>query len=311
MFCYYNYGYTINSDIKLPLNTDISYVPEKMIKVREQLIIEKKRNLKSYTVKITQEKNLICFVDEHDDNLTIDFEHYVLFRFVRHENHILFSYYFYDDYPQEWKERLISRFGFSYLLSWLGMTVLHGSAISDGEKTVCMVADSNSGKSSLAGLFVSDGKYLVADELVVLDSVNNKLLVYNSSNYLCLSECSINKLRFKNCSIENINFSFNNNYMNLSENKKRVKLNNNIDTNPRVCDGVICVIRENNLDVWSYTLKKTDAFMLLLRYIYAPIVFPFMRKNLFKIINFLWVQELHFNDCFDQFDLIKSLLEIN
>ena len=311
MFCYYNYGYKIKSDINLPLNIKVSPAHEKIIQVQELININAKSRLVPYTVDITQDKKLQCFVEEYDSSLILDFEHYVLFEFIKYEDRILFSYYFYDEYPTEWKERLICRFGFSYLLSWLGMTVLHGSAVSDGENTICMVADSNSGKSSLAGLFVSDGKYLVADELVVLESRNNNLIVYNSSSYLFLSENSICKLRFENCSIEHVGFSFKNDYMDLSEDKKRVNLSNYIDINPRICNNITCIIRDEGIDPWIETLKITDAFVLLLRYIYAPIVFPFMRKNLLDIVKCISVQKLHYYDCFDQFGLIKSILKFD
>lgn len=310
MFYYYNYGYSISSDIKLPLNSSDCFMSKKKIEIKKLKNTRKRDNLIFYTVNITQTKKLLCSVNENDNNLSIDFEHYVLFEFSKSDDHILFLYYFYDDYPQEWKERLISRFGFSYLLSWLGMTVLHGSAISDREKTVCMVADSNSGKSSLAGLFISEGNYIVGDELVVLSKEQDRFMVYNSSDYLYLSEHSIKKTLLEDCSIENVGFSFKNDYMDLSENKKRVKLNSNVDNFPRVCKKIVCLIRQENTEVWIRTLNKANKFMCLLRYIYAPIVFPFMRKNLFDGIDFLLVQELYYKDCFEQFDLIKTKLEI-
>lgn len=311
MFWYNNYGFTISSDIKLPLCVNNIDVSKKRLEVRKMPNISEKCFSQVYTVKISQKKELVCFVDEHTTSLTIDFEHYVLFKFIKHKDDILFLYHFYDDYPQEWKERLICRFGFAYLLSWLGMTVLHGSAVSDGNKTVCMLADSNNGKSSLAGLFISEGWYLVADELVVMSSNQNRVLVYNSSCYLYLSEHSINNTSLGQFPIEDIEFSFTNTYMDLFEKKKRVELTKMTDYYPRVCDRMICIVREDKDDVWMDTLSKTDTFMRLLKHEYTPIVFPFMRKNLLSIIGNISTQVLHFKDCFDQFKLIKSEIKEN
>lgn len=311
MFWYSSYGFTINSDIELPLCTNNTLVSKKKIEIRKMLNISDKSFTQVYKVNITKTKQLICFADELETSLTIDFEHYVLFKFIKHEDDILFLYYFYDDYPQEWKERLVSRFGFAYLLSWLGMIVLHGSAVSDGNKTVCMVADSNGGKSSLAGLFVSDGQFLVADELVVLSKDRNQVVVYNSSCYLHLSEYSISNMPLGRLSVEDIEFTFTNAYMDLSEKKKRVRLIEKTDQYPRACDRVLSIVRGNNDNVWIETPSKTDAFMLLLKHEYTPIVFPFMRKNLLNIIGSIPVQILCFKDCFKQFDLIKSAIKEN
>ena len=49
--------------------------------------------------------------------------------------------------------------------------------------------------------------------------------------------------------------------------------------------------------------------MKLLHYLYTPIIFPFMRKNLLTLIDFIKLERACFSDCFNQFEDIKKHIE--
>lgn len=305
---YRNFGFHINSDVELPFWAENNPVSKADIVILKSMRRPELTDpIQRYTVDITASKQLVCYVADHKNSLIMDFENYVCFHYINDNDKYYFYYYFYDEYPIEWKERLISRFGIAYLLSWMGITVLHGSAVCDAEKAICFIADSNGGKSSVAGLFVANGWLMMADELVVLKPEKGEISLFPSSSYLHLSDESLNKIVFNHYLVSPIEFQFRNDFMDISESTNRVDLRTVTSLEECKCQKIILLERGHDGGVAVYDYKKADAYMTLLQYLYTPIIFPAMRKNLMALIEPMVLKRMCFSDCFIQFQDIEKI----
>ena len=191
------------------------------------------------------------------------------------------------------------------------MTVLHGSAVSNSREAICFVADSGVGKSSMAGLFIAEGYRLVSDELIVLKLEDNNAIILPSSSYLYLSENSYQKVSLSQFpSIPSL-VQFRNDYKEKLETKICVDLKSVCTSKPINCKKIIILNRNEQNKVSLSKYKKLEAYMKLIYYLYTPIVFPFMRKNLSAIMNFIETEQIFFSDCFSQFTDIKQHVEEN
>lgn len=310
---YKNFGFSINSDIELPFLIDDNNINTKAdIQIKQML---KKPELSDYTQKysvdISNSERLICKVMNQKDSLIMDFENSVCFQYVHQNNQYNFYYYCYDEYPKEVQEKLISRFGMAYLFSWLGMTVLHGSAVCNNEQAICFVADSNGGKSSVAGLFVANGWMMMADELLVLKSDKKGVTLLPSSPYLHLSDDALKKIPFSHHQHISIVAQFKKDFMEVAEITNRVDLRSVSSYKANRCQKIIILDRGHDGEVKTHKYKKVDAYMTLLHYLYTPIVFPAMRKNLLALMESIELERTCFNDCFIQFEDIRKHMKEN
>lgn len=304
---YRNFGFNIKSDIELPFLIDEISSSKVDIQISKALKKPEYTNsAKVYSINISSSKQLICKVIEQKKSLIMDFENYVCFQYIYENDQYLFHYYFYYDYPKEWKERLISRFGMAYLFSWMGMTVLHGSAVCNHKQAICFIADSNGGKSSVAGLFVANGWLLMADELIVLKPDNKEMILLPSSHYLHLSDDALKKMPFSHYPSSPLVFQFKNDFMNISESTNRVNLQAVSSFEKCKCQKIIVLDRGHD-GVKFHQYKKADAYIKLLHYLYTPIVFPTMRKNLMALMKSIKLKQACFNDCFIQFKDIEKI----
>lgn len=310
---YKNFGFSINSDIELPFLIDDNNINTKAdIQIKQML---KKPELSDYTQKysvdISNSERLICKVMNQKDSLIMDFENSVCFQYVHQNNQYNFYYYCYDEYPKEVQEKLISRFGMAYLFSWLGMTVLHGSAVCNNEQAICFVADSNGGKSSVAGLFVANGCMMLADELLVLKADKKGVTLLPSSPYLHLSDDALKKIPFSHHRHISIVAQFKKDFMEVAEITNRVDLRSVSSYKANRCQKIIILDRGHDGEVKTHKYKKVDAYMTLLHYLYTPIVFPAMRKNLLALMESIELERICFNDCFIQFEDIRKHMKEN
>lgn len=309
---YKNFGFRINSDIELPFLVEDNINVKTDINISQML---KKPELSGYVQKysadISDSERLICKMIDQKNSLIIDFENSVCFQYVYQNNQYNFYYYCYDEYPKEVQEKLISRFGMAYLFSWLGMTVLHGSAVCNNEQAICFIADSNGGKSSVAGLFVADGWMMMADELLVLKPDTKEATLLPSSPYLHLSDDALKKIPFSHDRHISIVAQFKKAFMDVTEITNRVDLRSISSYQVKRCHKIIILDRDQDGEVEIHKYKKTDAYMTLLHYLYTPIVFPIMRKNLLALMESIVLERISFNDCFVQFEDIKKHMKEN
>jgi len=309
---YNNFGFNINSDIELPfligdnINAKVDIQITQMLKKPEL-----SGSAQKYSVDISDSERLICKVIDQKNSLIMDFEKSVCFQYVHQNNQYNFYYYCYDEYPKEVQEKLISRFGMAYLFSWLGMTVLHGSAVCNNEQAICFVADSHRGKSSLAGLFVANGWMMMADELLVLKPDKKEVTLLPSSPYLHLSDDALKKIPFSHHQHISIVAQFKKDFMEVAEITNRVDLRSVSSYKANRCQKIIILDRGHDGEVETHKYKKADAYMTLLHYLYTPIVFPAMRKNLLALMEFVELKRTCFNDCFIQFEDIRKHMEEN
>lgn len=72
------------------------------------------------------------------------------------------------------------------LLRLRGVTCLHASAISLGDKAVAFVGPEGAGKSTTAAAFAKEGCPVISDDVVALTETNGCFFVYPAYPYLCL-----------------------------------------------------------------------------------------------------------------------------
>lgn len=307
---YKNFGFSIKSDIELPFSIDDNINTTVGINITQMF---KKPELsdsaQKYFVDISDSERLICKVIDQKNSLIMDFENSVCFQYVCQNSQYNFYYYCYDEYPKEVQEKLISRFGMAYLFSWLGMTVLHGSAVCNNEQAICFIADSNGGKSSVAGLFVANGWMMMADELLVLMPDKKGVTLLPSSPYLHLSDYALKKIPFSHHRHISIVAQFKKDFMEVSEITNRVDLRSFSSYKAKRCQKIVILDRGHDGEVEIHKYKKANAYMTLLHYLYTPIVFPFMRKNLLALMESITLERTCFNDCFIQFEDIKKYMK--
>lgn len=309
---YKNFGFNIDSDIELPFLMNDNENEKVDIQISQMLNKpELTEPVQEYSVNVTNSERLICKVIEHSESLIIDFVNHVCFQYINQNGTYYFYYYCYEEYSKDAMARLIGRFGMTYLLTWMGMTVLHGSAVSNRKQAICFVADSSGGKSSMAGLFVAEGCLLMADELLVLKSDEKKATLLPSSPYLQLSNDSLRKVPLSRYPCQPIVVQFNDTGIENAEITNRVDLRSASSFELYNCTKIIILDRGHNGEIKFQKYKKVDAYMNLLHYLYTPIIFPFMRKNLLTLIDFIELERVCFNDCFNQFEDIKKHIEEN
>lgn len=307
---YKNFGLNIESDIELPFLMD-NNVNEKVDIHISQMSNkpELTESVQEYSVNVTSSEQLTCKVIEHSESLIMDFVNHVSFQYINHNSTYHFYYYCYEEYSKDAMGRLIGRFGMAYLLTWMGMTVLHGSAVYNGKQTICFVADSGGGKSSMAGLFVAEGCLLMADELLVLKPDEKMATLLPSSSCLQLSNDSLQKIPLSCYPCHPILVQFNNTGIENAEITNRVDLRLASSFESFNCAKIIILDRGHDGEIKFCKYKKVDAYINLLHYLYTPIIFPFMRKNLLTLMGFIELERAWFNDCFNQFEDIKKHIE--
>ena len=307
---YKNFGFSIDSDIELPFLTNDNVNEKSDIQISKMINKpELTEPIQIYSVNVSDSTQLVCKVMEHSKLLILDFDNHICFRYKKENDRYVFNYYCYEKYQKDAMERLIGRFGMTYLLTWMGMTVLHGSAVINREQAICFLANSGGGKSSMAGLFVANGSLLMADELIVLKPYEKKAMLLPSSPYLQLSDESLQKIPLSNYPQQRIVVKFDNNGIENVETTNRVDLQSACVLEPYRCSKFIILDRGHNGEIKFQKHKKIDAYLSLLRFLYTPIIFPFMRKNLLTLMDFIELEQVCFSDCFNQFEDMKSHIE--
>lgn len=307
---YKNFGFNIYSDIELPFSPNDN-VNEK-IDIHILKIMNKPKltaPIQEYSVTVNSSDQLICKLMEHSKTLTMDYINHVCFQYLNQDGTYYFYYYCYEEYSRDAMGRLIGRFGMAYLLTWMGMTVLHGSAVTNNKQAICFVADSGVGKSSMAGLFVANGWRLMADELLVLKSEGKRTILLPSSPYLQLSDESLHKTALSNYPYQSIVIQLNSLDSEDVEITNRVDLHSASSFESYDCSKIYILNRGYNDDVTFLKYEKIDTFINLIHYLYTPIIFPCMRKNLLALINNIVLERAVFSDCFTQFEDIKKHID--
>lgn len=304
---YRNFGFSIDSDIELPYFIDLNDDVDAEIKIS---LVYNKPDIPNcaerYAINTSKTEQLICNVVEENDSLIMDFEDYICFKYFKSDSKYCFQYYCYNDYHPAVKERLIGRFGMAYLLTWMGMTVLHGSAVSINDQAICFVADSEGGKSSMVSLCISDGWLMMSDELVVLKKEKDRMILLPSSPYLQIDDETLMKIKSTHFPYPSVSLQFESEFMEEIQIVNRVNLESVSLCEPSNCKKITVLERGYKGEIKIHKYKKIDAYIKLLHYLYTPIIFPIMRKNLMSLMEYIQLEKISFNDCFLQFENIKN-----